>query len=277
MAGPKRGRKTLAGLAALAVSLPPMKSAALDRPEQVVDVTLEASLDPATSVISGRETIVFLNTSEKPLEEVWLHLYLNAFKNTASRFSREPIGSFRGGDAVTDWGYVDIDELEIREFGKNDLWKLAEKTRPNDADETDARVPLLRPLAPGGRITIDLKFRSKLPSVVIRTGHYEDFFFAGQWFPKLAKLERDGTFAHFPFFRLSEFYADFGRYDVTLDVPEGFRIGATGKRVHSATANGRTVERRIQENVHDFAWVAWKGAKVETVRIEGVDVEVLYP
>ena len=39
-----------------------------------------------------------------------------------------------------------------------------------------------------------------------------------------ARLETDGRWAHFPFHHLAEFYADYGTYDVTLDVPEGFTV-----------------------------------------------------
>src|SRR6187549_3804298 len=51
-----------------------------------------------------------------------------------------------------------------------------------------------------------------------RTGYSGGFHFVAQWFPKLARLEPDGTFAHFAFHPQSEFYADFGRYDVSLEV-----------------------------------------------------------
>ena len=79
----------------------------------------------------------------------------------------------------------------------------------------------------------------------------------GQWFPKIARLEPDGTWAHFPFHHLAEFYADFGTYDVTLDVPEAFAIGATGPVVERRVDGGRRVERHVQGDVHDFAWTAW--------------------
>ena len=57
-----------------------------------------------------------------------------------------------------------------------------------------------------------------------------------QWFPELAVLEPDGTFAHFSFDHLSEFFADFGRYDVTIDTPKDVVVGATGALVSEVTS-----------------------------------------
>ena len=59
-----------------------------------------------------------------------------------------------------------------------------------------------------------------------------------------------------PSTRNSEFYADFGRYDVSITVPSRFIVGATGKRVSESKAGGKTTHRYVQDNVHDFAWTA---------------------
>src|SRR5262249_39088934 len=54
----------------------------------------------------------------------------------------------------------------------------------------------------------------------------------------------------------SEFYADYGDFDVTIDVPARFIVGATGKRVAEDRKGDRAVYRYTQKNVHDFAWTA---------------------
>ncbi len=99
----------------------------------------------------------------------------------------------------------------------------------------------------------------------------------GQWFPKIARLEPDGRWAHFPFHHLGEFYADFGTYDVTLDVPQKFILGATGPAVDTTVEGGRRIERHVQKDVHDFAWTAWDQWQVERDVIDGVRVTLLYP
>ena len=85
------------------------------------------------------------------------------------------------------------------------------------------------------------------------------------------------AFAHFSFHAQSEFYADFGDYDVSLDVPAGFRVGATGSRVRATEAQGRTRLGYHAENVHDFAWTAWDRFETRSELIAGTRVSVLYP
>ena len=246
--------------------------------EDVVDYTLRATLDPPTHVVHGEGTIAWRNTSGVPTRELWLHLYLNAFKNDSSTFLRERVGG-RGSVPPEDWGWVDVRKLALRDPGGSpiDLWSTAELHRPGDPDETDVRVPLPREVAPGDRILLDIVFDDKLPIVVERTGYRDSFYMVGQWFPKIARLERDGRWAHFAFHHLSEFYADFGTYDVTIDVPEQFAVGATGPLVASRLADRRRIERHVQRDVHDFAWTAWDQYRTLREAIDGVDVTLLFP
>ncbi|MBL8605759.1 MAG: M1 family metallopeptidase [Myxococcales bacterium] len=244
--------------------------------ERVVDYTLRATLDPVAHTVHGEGTIRWTNASAAPVSELWLHLYMNAFKNESSVWQRQPIGRFRGGAAVRDWGAIDLRRLVWKREADADLLPRLERSRPGDPDETDARAPLPSPVAPGQTITLELAWDVKLPSVVERTGYDRSFHMVGQWFPKVAKLEPDGQLAHFPFHHLSEFYSDFGTYDVTLDVPAGFLVAATGPVVERRAEGGRAIQRHVQSDVHDFAWMAWDEAVERTERIDGVDVRILH-
>jgi hypothetical protein len=244
----------------------------------VADYTIRATLDPAAHTVHGEGSIRWRNTSAAPVRELFLHLYLNAFKDAGSAFLRERVGG-RGSAPPEDWGRIDIRALSLRDGTPNgaDLLPSLETKRGGDEDETDARVPLPREVSAGDDITLDVVFDDKLPAIVERTGYRGTFHMVGQWFPKVARLEPDGTWAHFAFHHLAEFYADFGTYDVTIDVPSGYTVGATGPAIESRDERGRHVERHVQSDVHDFAWTAWNLWRTRRERVDRVDVSVLYP
>lgn len=247
-------------------------------PARVADYTLRAKLDPAAHTVHGEGTITWKNVSSRPITELWMHLYLNGFKNQSSVFMRAPIGGFRGSTVPREWGTIDVRKLTwVDGTERRELAPTMQLRRGEDFDETDASIPLPRAVAPDETITLDVEWDDKLPSIVERTGFDGSFHMVAQWFPKLAKIEQDGTFAHFPFHHLGEFYADYGTYDVTLDVPEAFVVGATGLVTESRTENGRRIERHVQEDVHDFAWTAWDKFQTRKETIDGVACTILYP
>ncbi|MBI4703517.1 MAG: M1 family metallopeptidase [Deltaproteobacteria bacterium] len=271
------GRSALAPALVALVLAPSLAHAAAAVP--VASYELHASLDPASHVLEGRGTIRWRNGSRTPQSELFLHVYLNAFKNDRSLFLRSGAGAgFRGEGLPTEWGYCRVRRLFAREHGR-DLWPGVERHSPGDPeDETDVRVPLGEPVAPGGSLTLDVEWTAKLPSVVMRTGHAGSFHMVAQWFPKLARLEPDGRWAHFAFHPLSEFYADFGDYDVEIDVPAGYVVGATGQQISEQRGAGRVRRRFAAPSVHDFAFAAWDGFReLGRAGPGGVRLRCLYP
>ena len=257
----------------------------LERPPTIASYTLEATLDPVLHTVDGEGVLTWTNTSREPVTELFFHLSLNAFKNDQTHFLRNVHS--KGEDKK---GGIEVESLSVREFGDNfgdaNIWKQAAKHSPGDLnDETDIRVPLPRPVAPGETITIDMAWQSRLPEGIARTGHGKKpnttFHMVGQWFPKIAVLEADGKWEHFRFDRNAEFYADYGNYDVTIDVPTAFTVGASGvlqESTESETDEGhRRKDRFVAKDVHDFGWTAWDGFEERNAIIDGVAVRMLYP
>jgi hypothetical protein len=267
-------RRPPLGASQTIAALPPVAESAT----KVASYDLDAKLDVIEHRLSGRETIRFVNHSTGPLSELWFHLYLNAFKNDKTLFLRSPFGAGRSGDKAHEYGYIDVKHLLWVEANHRDLWPNRDPHSPDDPDdETDLRVPLPEPLAAGQTLTLELEFEDKLPEIVERMGYSGSFHFLGQWFPKLARLEPSGQFAHFAFHAQSEFYADFGDYDVSLDVPEAYVVGASGSLVAERYEQGRKHLHYHVDNVHDFAWTAWDNFQIRRERIADTDVSVLFP
>jgi len=238
----------------------------------VVGYEIEVALDPDTHRLQGIERIHWTNTTAVATDELYLHLYLNAFASSETTFMRELVGpSLRGWAAGhSDWGWIRIDSM-IFDDG-TDLLSQIEFVRPDDGNLEDfsaARVQLPREIRPGDAIEIEVSFEAQLPGIIARTGFVGDFHLVGQWFPKIAVFEGEEGWNCHQFHASSEFFADFGDYRVAMSIPEGWVLGATGVEIESEPAdNGRrTVVYRAQR-VHDFAWSAAPAELMEVVETD---------
>jgi len=264
---------TLGAPSASAVGRPP---APLDAAKPVTSYRLDARLDAQHHSVHARETIFFRNVSQRPLDELWFHLYLNAFENERTLYLRDAGG--RSGKRLGAPGHLRVLWLKSARYGAVDLWKASAPHSPHDArDRTDIRVPLPDALPPGETIELELEFEAQLPQIVERTGYEGSFHLVAQWFPKLARLEPGGTFVHFAFHPHAEFFADFGEYEVRLDVPEEHVVGSTGELQLENKKAGRAHYRARASGVHDFAWTSAPALALEKRHKGAIEVSMLGP
>ena len=263
----------LARAVGAALVLLPMGALAQPAP-RVADYTLTATLDPVGHTVRADGTIRWTNPSTVAVSELWLHQYLNGFAGPRTYFMRT-----RSGDAwpahPPRWGRLAVESL--RTADGVDLLATATHDPAVPDDTSQLHVALPRAVPPGASITLAVRFTATLPEAVARTGYHGTFHMVAQWFPKVAVLERDGTWSHFPFHANSEFYADFGQYDVRIRYPRGYVVGATGPRVEGpALVDGLMEERHVIEGVHDFAFAAWNRFRRADRTIGRVNVHVLH-
>ncbi len=233
-------------------------------PSGVADYRMDVRLDSASKTIRGKQTITWRNRTAHPAHNLYLHLYLNAFRDRHSSFVREtgyrPLWQVDGEIPQDYWGYVEIERMTLGEEGTERTEAIVgrEFVQPDDsnsADRTVMRVDLSRPVPPGGELELLVEFTSKLPRGVARTGWVEDYYFAAQWYPKLGVF-RDGKWNCHQYHSNTEYFADFGRYDVRLTVPADLTVGGTGSFERLDNGDGTATYRFQQDRVHDFAWVA---------------------
>jgi hypothetical protein len=236
---------------------PALRGGGAPRSPRIANYKLEARLDPVRHQIAASETLTWTNTGQSAVDALPFHLYLNAFKNEQSLFMQSSRGIVRGAPASdTGWGYIEIESVHV---AGADLTAKLHPPNPG-TDETVVELPLAQPLAPGATIEVVWKFTAQLPEVFARTGYKGEFHLVGQWFPKIGvRVGPPGAerWECQPFHSHSEFFADFGTYDVALTVPSTHTVAATGVLTNAVDAGGglRTLTYHA-EDVHDFVWMA---------------------
>ena len=96
-----------------------------------------------------------------------------------------------------------------------------------------------------GPSTVEIAWTAHVPRTFARTGAIGNFYFIAQWFPKIGVLEDAGWNTH-QFHAGTEFFSDYGVYDVRITVPRGWVVGATGRERSAARHAGRQDRRTVR-------------------------------
>ena len=265
------------------------------------DYTINARLDTATSTISGRETIVVHNTSDSAMTSIVMRLDPNIFRSKVPRGSSIPAETTEGmliTRLIVNGEPVDLAATGGR-GGRGGAGAAAPRqTTVSGLQQTTARITLASPVAAGATATIDLDWHFRVPGGPGQ-GHRMTMRWADtlyqltQWYPRVAKFDdlRAAGWDTETYLGPSEFYNNFGRFDVRIDVPAGWLVGATGvlrnpEQVLTSTARerltrilrsdstitivgadevgpgrstapgGRLVWHFVADSVNDFAWAS---------------------
>jgi Peptidase family M1 domain len=258
----------------------PLRGGVAPKSDRIASYKIDARLDPVKHQITATQTLRWKNSGASAVDRLPFHLYLNAFKNEHSLFMRSSRGEMRGAKATdSGWGWIQIESVQIG--GVELASKLA---YPDKLDQSVVELPLGTPVEAGATAEVHFKFTAQLPEVFARTGYKGDFHLIGQWFPKIGvRVGAPGAeqWECRPHHAFSEFFADFGTYDVSLTVPNTYVIAATGVLDSVTEAPGGTRTHVYKaEDVHDFVWMAdpYMEMMSGTAKVEDgtVEVRVMY-
>jgi hypothetical protein len=273
------------------------------------DYVINASLDPATQTIMGSETITLHNNSPAPLGAIMLRLDHNIFRERVPFASSWRPAELTGGMIVTkivvNGETVDFATPFFGPRGRGSA--TPPQTAVIGLDTTLAAIRLRTPVPAGSRATLEIDWRTKLPGGTTGSGHrmtqrYESRLFQPtQWFPRVAKYDDLRGWDMNLYLGPSEFYNNFGRFDVRITVPGGWIVSGTGTLQNpqevltararerlarvlesdadtvivgddevgpgQATAPGQTLTWHfVADHVNDFAWAtaqkySWKSTR----------------
>jgi hypothetical protein len=272
--------------------------------QQEANYRIDATLDPATGRLTGRERIGYRNNSPDALRELWLHVEQNicakgsltnqldqpplVFLSTAFDFSCK---GFAGGATIT----------ELLVGGKPASYEVL---------GTTLRIDLPRPIDAGAAATLDVAWHFDVPPYGAgRMGRDGTLFELGQWYPRLAVYDDVKGWNHEPYIGAGEFYLEYGRFEVNVTVPAGYVVAATGTlqnasqvlgkaqrerlaladrsdtaiaiitktEAEQAPAGGRTVTWRFTaDSVRDFAFAAAPDFRWDASNWDGIRINTFY-
>ncbi len=178
------------------------------------DYKIRVSLDPATRLISGSETVVYHNESPATIQNLVVRLYPEIFDKSNARDPRNVDAADLKDSAVVKLPVVRINGQDVKpnRQGTNIILRI-----------------------PGGletkkTITLDVTWSYPIPEKShIREGTYfKTSFMVAYWYPQIAVYDDLDGWDVAQYTGKEEFYNDHSNFDVEVTVPASHLVWATG-------------------------------------------------
>jgi hypothetical protein len=216
--------------------------------QQKADYKINLTIDDATQMLSGDETITYTNNSPDQLEYLWLQLDQNIYdQNSDSKLIEiEKMEDFKNiGDVKKKLFYYDGG------FKIDAITNTSGQKMSYAINKTMLRINLEKPLAPNSSISFKIKWWYNINDRMAVGGRsgYEHFekddnylYTIAQFFPRMCVYSDVEGWQNKQFLGRGEFALPFGDYEVSITVPSDHIVGATGELQNGASV--LTAEQR---------------------------------
>ena len=214
------------------------------------DYAIQARLDTATSRIVGSERVTIHNASPDTLRQIALRLDQNLFLGNTPQAATWVPSEVTDGMVITRLA-VDGRAVNLAPQGQQG-GAAAPPAEPfaTGLRTTLARVTLSSPILPRTTATLEIDWNHKVPGGP-GSGHRmtqrwaDSLYQPTQWYPRVAKYDDLRGWDAELYLGPSEFYNNFGRFDVRLDVPAGWIVSGTGVLQNPAEVLTPTARERL--------------------------------
>jgi hypothetical protein len=201
------------------------------------DYQITAKLNAVTNEITGTDEITYTNNSPDKLSFLWLNLDQNLFKNDSRGNAVVPLtGSrngaqgqiFEGGNKIKSVKVISVDKKKTETEAKYII--------------TDTRMQIFLPqelASKGGSVKIKIEFSFIAPFEgsdrmgVLETKNGKIFTIA-QWYPRMCVYDDVRGWNTAPYLGASEFYLEYGDFDVKITTPANHYVVASGELVNDS-------------------------------------------
>ncbi|MEZ0183026.1 M1 family metallopeptidase [Flavobacterium oncorhynchi] len=174
--------------------------------------TMDITVDAKTKLVSGTETIVYENNSDKSLDNLVIRFVNNLHKPTSPRGGEVSDDFLSSGLTITS---LKVDNEVYKEDARN--WG------------TVGNVKLKKAIAPKSKVTITIDWNYPLSKESGREGQIDETtFFAAYSYPRVSVFDDYNGWDRIPHTDRQEFYNDFNDYTFSVKAPKNYVVYATG-------------------------------------------------
>ena len=200
--------------------------------------TLNITLSTENHELSIKQNLIYHNMSGTDLSEIYFNLYPNGYKK-------------EGGGITVNSFAIDGSQITLEK-----------------EDDTLFKVDLHKPLISGDTVSIDMDYTVKIPNISDHFGYQGNHYNLGNFCISPAVYGENG-WCKYEYYTLGDFnYNDIANFDVTINVPEGYVVAASGKEIEK--------HRFQSNNVRDFVFCTNDKFQSMSEMSDGISITVYY-
>lgn len=228
---------------------------------------MDLKLDDTNKLLSGTEKVTYCNRSDKTLDDIYFHVYPNAFSKNETvpvMFNDSSYAYPNGFNPC----YIDI--LNVSVDGKKIKYSIS------GVDSTTLKLELKKPIRKDEYVKILIDYQLKIPVARDRIGYYDGSYLLGNWYPIAAVYDNTGWNID-PFYDIGDpFYSDSANYQVKITLPDKYIIASTGNIVSEKIEAGKRIINIDAQSVRDFAWAASSRFKTYNKKVDGINIKYYF-
>jgi len=215
------------------------------------DYQLSAKLNDENNEVTGTSLITYTNNSPDKMSFLWMYLDQNLFKNDSRGNALIPLAGSRNGaqGQIFDGGF-NIKSVKIVATNKG---VSIEKEAKYFITDTRMQVFLPQELnAKGGKIIVKIDFSFISPNegsdrMGILGTKYGKVFSIAQWYPRMCVYDDIAGWNTNPYLGASEFYLEYGDFDVNITVPSNHFVVCSGELVNAKEVYNIEQQKRWEQ------------------------------
>jgi hypothetical protein len=226
------------------------------------DYFVSLDVHPKDRVVTGIETIRFINTTDVELSEIYINILFNAFSKgseSVSVFSEYKTRVF--GDVIS-YGYLQINQVNVDS-----------EPASYEMNDTNLRIELLDKLMPNDFAEIRLEFEAEIPLINHRTGSNNNSMWFGNFLPTLAVFDADGWHTDSYTAAGDPFFTETANFVVNVTAPPEYTAVGSGSRKVTEQPE-KTITEFVAQRTRDFAFALGSEYKVVSLVNDNVEINL---
>lgn len=236
--------------------------------ENISNYKIDIQMQCDSKILQANQSVDYINNSDQVLDQVYFHLYPNAFKEQGC--VQAPVSEYNFEKAYPngfDAGYIDIKKVKIKSQDTN----YEEK-----GDEKNILVVNLNfKLRPQESIQIDIQYDVKIPNIIHRFGYGDHTINVGNFYPIACVFENGEWKQEGYHYNGDPFYSDMANYEVNISYDKRYMLASTGE-CKTLEQNDKKVSTCKAKVVRDFAFVLSDQFKTAQDEQNGTKLTYMY-